>query len=150
MTGQFSYFHALVTGQDQQARSTHSETGYWVSNSCLGTSRIEGGIICMYIYCLAKKEVVISFLNQQIVVLWSGVASVDQVKVQQVSRVPECTEWPGYPINAFFSGIFQDDNSKIHSSSSERVEHEDTRVSGSMRSHFHTWIGHHRVLTLPH
>ena len=33
-------------------------------------------------------------------------------------------------------------------SSCERVEHEDTWVSGSMRSHFHTWIGHHRVLTL--
>ena len=51
------------------------------------------------------------------------------------------------------SGIFQD--TKIHSpllsllsSSCERVEHEDTWVSGSMRSHFHTWIGHHRVLTL--
>ena len=28
-------------------------------------------------------------------------------------------------------------------SSCERVEHEDTWVSGSMRSHFHTWIGHH-------
>ena len=38
----------------------------------------------------------------------------------------------------------------LHSSGSscERVEHEDTWVSGSMRSHFHTWIGHHRVLTL--
>ena len=36
-------------------------------------------------------------------------------------------------------------------SSCERVEHEDTWVSGSTRSHFHTWIGHHRVLTLtPH
>ena len=35
-------------------------------------------------------------------------------------------------------------------SSCERVEHEDTWVSGSMRGHFHTLIGHHRVPTLPH
>lgn len=38
MTGQFSYFHALVNGQDQQAGAgAHSQTGYWVSNGCLGT-----------------------------------------------------------------------------------------------------------------
>lgn len=37
MTGQFSYFYALVNGQDQQARIAHSETGYWFSNGCLGT-----------------------------------------------------------------------------------------------------------------
>ena len=36
----------------------------------------------------------------------------------------------------------------VSRSSCERVEHEDTWLSGSMRSHFHTWIGHHRVLTL--
>ena len=66
-------------------------------------------------------------------------------------RVPECTEWPGYPINGFFlpwwhiSGQQCQDSS---GSSCERVEQEDTLVSGSMTSHFHTWIGHHRVLTL--
>ena len=45
-------------------------------------------------------------------------------------------------IDFFFnngSSIFQDDNGKIHHC--ERVEQEDTWVSGSMRSHFHTWIG---------
>ena len=48
------------------------------------------------------------------------------------------------------SGIFQEDNAKINQGSSgERVEHEDTGESGSMRSHFHTRIGHYRVLTLP-
>ena len=45
-------------------------------------------------------------------------------------------------------GIFQDDNAKIHRAL-ERVEYEDTWVSGSTRTHFHTWIGRHRVLTLP-
>ena len=33
-------------------------------------------------------------------------------------------------------------------SSCERVEHEDTCISGNMNSHFHVWIGHHKVLTL--
>ena len=47
------------------------------------------------------------------------------------------------------SGIFQDDNGKIHRAlivKEWRVRtHE---CQGSMRSHFHTWIGHHRVLIL--
>ena len=36
----------------------------------------------------------------------------------------------------------------LSGSSCERVEHEDAWVSGSFRSHFHTWISHNSVLTL--
>ena len=92
------------------------------------------------LHCLAKK--VCHFdLNQHIVVLWSGVASVGQVEAQQVSWVPECTEWPGYPINGLFihwwlghiPGCQCQDSS---GSSCERVEHEDTWVSGEHEESF--------------
>ena len=49
------------------------------------------------------------------------------------------------PIDFFFpngSGIFQDDNAKIHRALFLK--------QWNMRRHFHAWIGHHRVLTLPH
>ena len=77
---------------------------------------------------------------------WSGLT-------QQVSRVWECTEWPGYPINGFFlpwwlMHIPGRQCQDSLGSACERVEHGDTWVSGSTRSHFHTWIGHHRVLNL--
>ncbi len=60
----------------------------------------------------------------------------------EVSWLPEYTEWPGYSISGFsrayskmtmpgFIGL------KLWKSG-----------SGSMRHHFHTWIGHHRVQTL--
>ena len=72
---------------------------------------------------------------------WSGLGT---------ARVPECTEWPGYPSNGFFlpwrlghiAGQQCQDSS---GSSCERVEHEDTWVPQSMRSHFHTLA---TVLTL--
>ena len=50
------------------------------------------------------------------------------------------------------SGIFQNNNAKIHRALVVKEwsmrTHEDTWVSGSMMSHFHTWISHYIVLTL--
>ena len=70
------------------------------------------------------------------------------------AEFPECIEWPGYPTNGFFLPWWhghipgQQCQDSWDDSSCERVEHEDTWVSRSMRSHFHTWLGHHGVLTL--
>ena len=86
------------------------------------------------IHCPSKNKVVI----------W--------IEISKFSRVPECTEWPDYPFNRFFlpwwlGHIPRQQCQDPSASSCERVDHGDAWVSGSMRSHFHTWIGHHRVLT---
>ena len=85
-------------------------------------------------------------LNQQIVVLWSGVASVGQVKSAEFLNVLNDQVLPSF--NFFFpddSCIFQDNNAKIHRALVvEEWSMRTHKCQGSMRSHFHTWIDHHK------
>ena len=57
----------------------------------------------------------------------------------EVSWLPEYTEWPGYSINGSYSKMTMSGFMGLRLWKSG---------SGSMRHHFHTWIGHHRVQTL--
>lgn len=61
----------------------------------------------------------------------------------EVSWLPECTEWPGSPINGFFSSVY----SRMITPGYFGLRLWRS-VLGSMRNHFHKWTGHPRVLTL--
>lgn len=65
----------------------------------------------------------------------------------EVSWLPEYTEWPGYSINGFFSSLMAWAYSKMTMPGFIGPKLWKSG-SGSMRDHFHTWIGHHRVQTL--
>ena len=65
----------------------------------------------------------------------------------EVSWLPEYTEWPGYSINGFFSSLMARAYSKMTMPGFIGLKLWKSG-SGSMRHHFHTWMGHHRVQTL--
>ncbi len=65
----------------------------------------------------------------------------------EVSWLPEYTEWPGYLINGFFLPLMARAYSKMTMQGFIGLKLWKSG-SGSMRHHFHAWIGHHRVQTL--
>ena len=76
---------------------------------------------------------------------WLGSAMICGQKIGQ--WLPECTEWPGFSINGFFSSLTAWANSKMTMPRFVKLKLWKSG-SGSMRHHFYTWIGHHRVQTL--
>ena len=100
------------------------------------------------LHCPAKIHLSFWFKSANCTVMiwscfsWSGLGTASQQSswMYWMTRLFFLTWWLG-PI----PGQQCQDSS---GSSCDRVEHEDTWVSGSTRSHFHKWIGHHRVLTL--
>ena len=116
-----------------------------------GSKCIGGSVGCGNTLPVQKKSFNFN-LNEQIVVFWSD-GCFSWSGLGTASQQNSWMYWMAWHVFSSlavraYSTMQQDNNAKIQGSSCERIEHEDTWVSGSMRSHFHTWFGPHRVLTL--
>ena len=54
------------------------------------------------IHCLSKKKLLFRFKSANCSAMIWGSLQLVRSRPRQVSRIPVCTEWPGYSINGFF------------------------------------------------